>query len=767
MAQEIVGIKLQIDGQEKVVQSIGEVKKLLKQANDELVAAQTNFGEYSEQAVKAANKVAYLKDTIQEARETADLFDPGKKFQAFAGAASAVAGGFSAVQGALGLVGVQSGEVEKALLKVQSAMALSQGLSTIADSIKDFQRLGAVIQSTTLFQKANNIVTVIATTIQRAFGVATIATGTAFKILKAAIISTGIGALVVLIGSAISAIMSWTDSTEEQEAAQAKMNKEMERADALYKQQVKNLQFTYQLQQKDAQLRGDNAVQRANAAKAQLEAEAALHEAEAQRLRTQYTTMEAQLKNEEITTEMFNAYVERFNNAKNQLDETRNQILLAQKDIAIAQKEMDDETARKKAEEEKKVAEENARQFEQQMNQIKERNKQRQQEIDNATKESAQRTKELQEEIFLANIKDDNAREQAKLKIDYDNSRKEIEQSKALEKQKQAELKALEEKYNIDLNDLKEEQRKQEEQRVKEFEEELAELRTKTRLDGIKDQFQKAREETLLDFNKQREEVFKNENLKAFERIAILAELKKQELAALAAIDEEEAISKAAKEMADIDKLIERNEADFNLERDLLNRKEQLLKDQLANNIITQEQYNEAYEQLSDARKEIDRQEAEFKKSQVQEVGNIIQNLTNIVGKETAAGKALGIATALINTYQGASEAIKQQSTLPSPFDVISKIANVGAIIATGLKTVKSITAVQVPGGGGGGTQTGTGFSAAPIPPAPTPQVQSTLLNAQAIQTLGNATSRSYVIESDVSSSQERIRRINRAARLG
>ena len=766
MAQETVGIKIQVDGSD-AVKSVGSLKQQLKEAQKEVAELSDKFGETSKEAMAAAKRAADLKDRIGDAKELTDAFNPDAKFKAFGSALQGVVGGFSAVQGALGLVGVESDEVQKTLLKVQSAMALSQGIDSITSSIDAFKRLNALIQSSTIFQKANNVVTVIATTIQRAFGVATIGTGTAFKILKAAIISTGIGALVVLIGSAISAIMSWTDSTEEQEAAQEKMNKEMERADALYKQQVKNLQFTYQLQQKDAQLRGDNAVQRANAAKTQLEAEAALHEAEAQRLRTQYTTMEAQLKNEEITTEMFNAYVERFNNAKNQLDETRNQILLAQKDISIAQKEMDDETARKKAEEEKKVAEENARRFEQQMNEIKERNKQRQQEIDNATKESAQRTKELQEEIFLANIKDDNAREQAKLKIDYDNSRKEIEQSKALQKQKQAELKALEEKYNIDLNDLKEEQRKQEEERVKEFEEQLAELRTKTRLDGIKDQFQKAREETILDFNKQREEVFKNENLKAFERIAILAELKKQELAALAAIDEEEAISKAAKEMADIDKLIERNEADFNLERDLLNRKEQLLKEQLANNIITQEQYNEVYEQLSDARKEIDRQEAEFKKSQVQEVGNIIQNLTNIVGKETAAGKALGIATALINTYQGASEAIKQKSTLPSPFDVISKIANVGAIIATGLKTVKSITAVQVPGGGGGGTQTGPSFSAAPIPPAPTPQVQSTLLNAQAIQTLGNATSRSYVIESDVSSSQERIRRINRAARLG
>jgi hypothetical protein len=45
----------------------------------------------------------------------------------------------------------------------------------------------------------------------------------------------------------------------------------------------------------------------------------------------------------------------------------------------------------------------------------------------------------------------------------------------------------------------------------------------------------------------------------------------------------------------------------------------------------------------------------------------------------------------------GASEAIKQKSTLPSPFDVITKVVNVATIIATGLKTVREITAVSVP----------------------------------------------------------------------
>jgi len=223
MAQEIIGFKIEINGQEKVVKSLGEMKQLLKEANFELLAAQQNFGEYSTEAINAAKKVATLKDTLQEAGETAQLFDPGKKFQAFAGALSAAAGGITAFQGALGLIGVESENVEKSLLKVQSALALSQGLSTIADSVKDFERLKAVIQSTTAFQKIYNLATIAASAIQRAFGVAVTTTGVAFKALRAAIITTGIGALVVGIGLLVNKIMDWVDSASEAEKAQEKL----------------------------------------------------------------------------------------------------------------------------------------------------------------------------------------------------------------------------------------------------------------------------------------------------------------------------------------------------------------------------------------------------------------------------------------------------------------------------------------------------------------------------------------------------------------
>jgi hypothetical protein len=205
-------------------ESVGSIKKQLKEANAELIQAQKNFGEYSNEAINAAKKVAALRDSVQEARETADLFDPGKKFQALSGTLSAVAGGFAAVQGAVGLLGGESKELEKQLLRVQSALALSQGLSTITDSVKDFQRLGAVIQSTTIFQKANAAANALTASTLKAVGVAAETSAIGFKVLKTAIVSTGIGILVIALGELVSALMNYTSAADKAKKKQEELN---------------------------------------------------------------------------------------------------------------------------------------------------------------------------------------------------------------------------------------------------------------------------------------------------------------------------------------------------------------------------------------------------------------------------------------------------------------------------------------------------------------------------------------------------------------
>jgi uncharacterized phage infection (PIP) family protein YhgE len=121
-----------LDNLNKAVQQTDKetasLKTQLREATQELIRAQEEFGDYSKAALDAAKKVAGLKDQIQEAKETSALFDPGAKFAAATGAIAAGANAVQGYQAALGLLGVEGEAAQETLLKVQSAMALSQSL---------------------------------------------------------------------------------------------------------------------------------------------------------------------------------------------------------------------------------------------------------------------------------------------------------------------------------------------------------------------------------------------------------------------------------------------------------------------------------------------------------------------------------------------------------------------------------------------------------------------------------------------------------------
>lgn len=210
-------------------ESVGSLKKQLREASAEVAILSDKFGATSKEAIEAAKRAAELKDRIGDARALTEAFNPDAKFKALSASLSGVAGGFAAVQGAIGLFGGESKELEKQLLKVQSALALSQGLQSIGESIDSFKQLGAVIQSTTLFTKANQAANVATAATMRALGVAAETTSLSFKALKAAIVSTGILAAVVVIGEIISALIDWADTTDETTEANKKLNDELER----------------------------------------------------------------------------------------------------------------------------------------------------------------------------------------------------------------------------------------------------------------------------------------------------------------------------------------------------------------------------------------------------------------------------------------------------------------------------------------------------------------------------------------------------------
>lgn len=153
--------------------SLGSLKSQLKQAQAEVVVLSEKFGATSKEAIEAAKRAADLVDRIGDAKALTEAFNPDAKFKALTASLSGVAGGFSAVQGAMALFGNESEDLQKTLVKVQSAMALSQGLQAVGESIDSFKQLGAVIRTQVV---------------------------SAFSTLRGAIIATGYGALVVGIG---------------------------------------------------------------------------------------------------------------------------------------------------------------------------------------------------------------------------------------------------------------------------------------------------------------------------------------------------------------------------------------------------------------------------------------------------------------------------------------------------------------------------------------------------------------------------------------
>jgi hypothetical protein len=143
--------------------------------------------------------------------------------------------------------------------------------------------------------------------------------------------------------------------------------------------------------------------------------------------------------------------------------------------------------------------------------------------------------------------------------------------------------------------------------------------------------------------------------------------------------------------------------------RDEYTRNEQALKDSFAKGAINQDEYTKRITASSKARRELDVIERTSALDKTKLIGDALGQLSNIVGQETAAGKAFSVAKATIDTYSSAVSAYNALVGIPVIGPALAAIA-AGAAVASGIATVKKIVSVQVPNssGGGGGSLTQT-----------------------------------------------------------
>ena len=132
-----------------------------------------------------------------------------------------------------------------------------------------------------------------------------------------------------------------------------------------------------------------------------------------------------------------------------------------------------------------------------------------------------------------------------------------------------------------------------------------------------------------------------------------------------------------------------------------------------------------------------------------------LSKLANNLGKETAAGKAAAISSALISTYQSATGSYNSLAGIPIVGPALG-FAAAGAATAAGLANVRAIASTKTPGSGGGGSSVPGGVT--PSQPQP-PQFNivgatETSQLAEAVAGQTQEPVQAYVVANDVTTAQ-------------
>ena len=128
-------------------QSVKSFRAQLKEAQQDAFRLAQALGQTSPEAVKAAQKVAELRDQMDDFNATVAGMHPDK-FEAVGKVVGTLANGFAAAQGAAALLGSESEDLQKAMVRVQGAMALAQGVA----GFKDLQFVMAGVRTFMLTQ---------------------------------------------------------------------------------------------------------------------------------------------------------------------------------------------------------------------------------------------------------------------------------------------------------------------------------------------------------------------------------------------------------------------------------------------------------------------------------------------------------------------------------------------------------------------------------------------------------------------------------------
>lgn len=195
MADVTKDIVLEVSLKDSTSAGTQSAKQRLREMQKELIAM-AEAGQQGTDAFKRLEQQAgSLKDEIADVNQRVkNLASDTKRIDAFVGAVQGIAAGFQIAQGAAALFGDENEDLQKAMLKVQGAMALANGVQQVAN----------------LLQKESAVMMGINTAATNLYALAVGTATGAMRAFRIALLATGIGAAIAAIGLLIA---KWDDLT--------------------------------------------------------------------------------------------------------------------------------------------------------------------------------------------------------------------------------------------------------------------------------------------------------------------------------------------------------------------------------------------------------------------------------------------------------------------------------------------------------------------------------------------------------------------------
>ena len=222
-----------LDALQQSMQKTEEKSASLKTELRKLKEQLSKLPEGSEEYNKIAQKAGEVSDKLGDINtRIKNLGSDTKNIDAVVQGTQALSGAFTVATSASALLGEENKDLQETMAKVESAIGLTVGIQSVANALQ---------KETALSIGLNTIATKIQIGAQLAYTAVVGGTTGALKALRVALVSTGVGAIVVLLGYLIAKLTESKEATEDQTQAQERLNASLEQSQKLFDKTTKEI----------------------------------------------------------------------------------------------------------------------------------------------------------------------------------------------------------------------------------------------------------------------------------------------------------------------------------------------------------------------------------------------------------------------------------------------------------------------------------------------------------------------------------------------